>query len=316
MELWAALRSRLCVLTGVFCYRNLHIRYSDWTEKMRFLVLLAVATMTRAAVRRCPPPELNFFRKALEDFVTEMDRFADDAVGRRLGNGAAFYGKRKSTFYGTDDAQRKVDPDAVDREEDYSGPGGGSYFVLSKERDEEGRPLGFLTRKEARVQAQRDRDAMLEAAAESQGISEAFLAGLTSSCEDEAQPAERVADAGSSGSSMIAQSSWAVVGDVLHASKPARAVCERLEAAGKTVHRVNPRDRTGTLPKSLMDVSAQIDVVDLIINPKEGLQVVEEAAALGIRRVFIQPGAGSLDIEQFCESHNVQFHHGCVLREL
>ena len=45
------------------------------------------------------------------------------------------------------------------------------------------------------------------------------------------------------GARMLAQARWAVVGDVLHPRKPARAVVERLEAAGKTVHRVSPRDR-------------------------------------------------------------------------
>ena len=76
----------------------------------------------------------------------------DDAANRRLGNGAKFYGKRKSSFYGEDDEYRKADPNAFNREEDYSGPLGGSYFTLSKERDEQGRPMGFLTKKQAREQ--------------------------------------------------------------------------------------------------------------------------------------------------------------------
>ena len=42
--------------------------------------------------------------------AARMDRFADDAVGRRLGNGVQFYGKRKSTFYGDGDTQRKANP--------------------------------------------------------------------------------------------------------------------------------------------------------------------------------------------------------------
>merc|ERR1740138_834763 len=84
------------------------------------------------AARRSRAPQLNFFQaisSAAERLLEEMDNFADDAVGRRLGQGAKFYGKRKSSFYG---------------------PAGGSYFLLSEERDEQGRPLGFLTRKEAR----------------------------------------------------------------------------------------------------------------------------------------------------------------------
>ena len=88
--------------------------------------------------------------------MREVDNFADDAVGRRLGNGAKFYGKRKSSFYGEDDELRKADPDAFNAEEDFTGPAGASYFVLSKERDDQGRPLGFLTRQEARALKQKE----------------------------------------------------------------------------------------------------------------------------------------------------------------
>ena len=107
---------------------------------------------------RCAPVHMNFFAK----FLQELDNFADDAVGRRLGNGAKFYGKRKSSFYGEDDELRKRDPQASDASEDYSGPAGGSYFVLSEERDEEGRPLGFLTRKEARELSKRKEEERYE----------------------------------------------------------------------------------------------------------------------------------------------------------
>jgi len=89
---------------------------------------------------------MNFF----VNFLKELDAFVDDAANRRLGQGAKFYGKRKSNFYGEQDEMRKKDPNMPDREEDYSGPAGGSYFVLSEERDEQGRPLGFLTRGQAR----------------------------------------------------------------------------------------------------------------------------------------------------------------------
>lgn len=88
--------------------------------------------------------------------MREIDNFADDAVGRRLGNGAKFYGKRKSSFYGENDELRKADPDTFNPEEDFTGPAGASYFVLSKERDEKGRPMGFLTRQEARALKQKE----------------------------------------------------------------------------------------------------------------------------------------------------------------
>jgi hypothetical protein len=40
-------------------------------------------------------------------------------------------------------------------------------------------------------------------------------------------------------------------------------------------------------------VPVKIDVIDLIINPAVGLGQIEAAAELGIKAVFIQPGAAS-----------------------
>jgi hypothetical protein len=48
------------------------------------------------------------------NFFEELDAFVDDATSRRLGAGSAFYGKRKSNFYGNDDKGRKRDRDMPD----------------------------------------------------------------------------------------------------------------------------------------------------------------------------------------------------------
>ena len=44
-----------------------------------------------------PGQKISKFFKGIGE---EIDAFADDAVNRRLGSGAQFYGKRKSAFYG------------------------------------------------------------------------------------------------------------------------------------------------------------------------------------------------------------------------
>lgn len=43
------------------------------------------------------------------NFFEELDAFVDDATSRRLGAGAQYYGKRKSSFYGKDDPNKKKD---------------------------------------------------------------------------------------------------------------------------------------------------------------------------------------------------------------
>ena len=54
------------------------------------------------------------FFGAVGNFFEELDAFVDDATNRRLGGGAAFYGKRKSGFYGEADAGRKKDKNTSD----------------------------------------------------------------------------------------------------------------------------------------------------------------------------------------------------------
>ena len=144
-----------------------------------------------------------------------------------------------------------------------------------------------------------------------------LLVALTSSLHG-----SRIAMCATAGEDMLRQPTWAVIGDVLHPRKPARAVAERLEALGKTVVRVNPRVKPGTDPhgvifRSLRDAAAKsdIDVVDLIINPRDGLVQMEHAAALGIKSAFVQPGAGSDEILALCEREGIAVHEGCVLRE-
>lgn len=59
-----------------------------------------------------------------------------------------------------------------------------------------------------------------------------------------------------------------------------------------------------------------VDVLDLCIAPAVGLGIVREANELGIRKVFIQPGAGSDEIVEYCKANGMEVHQGCVLREM
>jgi hypothetical protein len=54
-------------------------------------------------------PKKGFFA----NFFEELDAFVDDATSRRLGAGSAFYGKRKSNFYGEDDSGKKKNRNEV-----------------------------------------------------------------------------------------------------------------------------------------------------------------------------------------------------------
>jgi len=116
--------------------------------------------------------------------------------------------------------------------------------------------------------------------------------------------------------SYFEKQNWAVIGDVLNPAKPASTVVATLQNDGKTVHLINPRDKTGQCFASVSEVKHPIDVVDLCINHVEGLKQVEQMAALGIGKVFIQPGAESADILQLCKEKEIEVFQGCVMVEL
>ena len=111
-------------------------------------------------------------------------------------------------------------------------------------------------------------------------------------------------------------SNWAVIGDVLNSAKPASRVVSTLKGAGKTVHLVNPRDNTGTCFAGLTDISEPIDVVDLCINHTEGLKQMNQASTLGLKKVWIQPGAESQEILDFCKARDIEVFQGCVMVEM
>jgi hypothetical protein len=80
-------------------------------------------------------PKKSGFFGAVDNFFEELDAFIDDATNRRLGGGAAFYGKRKSGFYGEDDSGRKVNKGVADPLEDYQGPAKSGYFQWMQDED-------------------------------------------------------------------------------------------------------------------------------------------------------------------------------------
>lgn len=108
-------------------------------------------------------------------------------------------------------------------------------------------------------------------------------------------------------------STWAVVGDVTNEAKPASQVVRRLEEAGRRVIKVSPYDKTGQCYGKLEDVSEKVEVVNLIISPKIGMDVLTAMKKQGIRYVFMQPGADAEVVVRQAESLGLVLQRGCVL---
>lgn len=118
------------------------------------------------------------------------------------------------------------------------------------------------------------------------------------------------------GAAFMKYKNWVVAGDVLNEQKYAYKITKSLEAAGYKVSGMKPGlSQEGAYP-SLKEVPYNIEVLDLCINPKVGIKVVEEAKELGIDKILIQPGAESEEILDYCKRNNIEAVEGCALVEL
>lgn len=59
-----------------------------------------------------------------------------------------------------------------------------------------------------------------------------------------------------------------------------------------------------------------VDVIDLVINPLVGLQVINDAKSIGINNIYAQPGADTPEIINAAQNNNINIHRGCVLVDL
>lgn len=109
---------------------------------------------------------------------------------------------------------------------------------------------------------------------------------------------------------------WVVVGDVANKEKYAHRILNKLKNSGYNAEGVNPRAKEAGIFISLKDVPYKIDVIDLCINPVQGIEIIKEAAFLKIDKVLIQPGAGSEKITDYCINFGIKTVEGCVLVEL
>ncbi len=109
---------------------------------------------------------------------------------------------------------------------------------------------------------------------------------------------------------------WVVVGDVLNGEKYAHKIFKALEHNGYKVSGVNPKVTDGQAYNNLEEVPYDIEILDLCINPRVGLEIVKKAKEVGIKNILIQPGAESEEILSSCRDNNINAIQGCALVEL
>jgi predicted CoA-binding protein len=94
----------------------------------------------------------------------------------------------------------------------------------------------------------------------------------------------------------VNQKVWALVGATNDSTKYGNIIFKNMRNAGYTVYPINPRATTVEGVPAYPNLAALPErpaVVDIVIPPSLVPAVLEEAAALGISTVWMQPGAES-----------------------
>lgn len=118
---------------------------------------------------------------------------------------------------------------------------------------------------------------------------------------------------------MLALKRWAVLGATNKLEKYGYKIFKILLDKGYEVYPVNPRINTIDGVKvypTLLEIPETIDVVDFVVNPKIGEKLIHQVSQLGIKNIWLQPGARSEELDRLSEELNLNVVKSCVLAVL
>ena len=115
----------------------------------------------------------------------------------------------------------------------------------------------------------------------------------------------------------VGQRKLAVVGVSRKGRKFGNLAFRELRSKGYELFPVHPQAETIEGERcyaSLASLPGPVDGVLIVVPPAQTEQVVRDAAAAGIRRVWMQQGAESSAAIQFCQENGIHEVHGeCIL---
>lgn len=106
----------------------------------------------------------------------------------------------------------------------------------------------------------------------------------------------------------FAQPIWAVVGATDNKDRFGYKIYKTMKDGGWTVYPVNPRIKeidSEVCYSDLASLPEKPGVVNLVTNPEISLEIVKQCKELGLMRVWIQPGADSADVLNYCEENGI-----------
>jgi predicted CoA-binding protein len=115
----------------------------------------------------------------------------------------------------------------------------------------------------------------------------------------------------------VGQSSLAIVGVSRGGQKFGNTAYRELQSKGYRMYIVHPEAETiegAKCYRSLADLPEPVGGVLAVVPPRQTEEVVRQAAAAGIRRVWMQQGAESPEAVRLCEERGISHVEGeCIL---
>lgn len=115
---------------------------------------------------------------------------------------------------------------------------------------------------------------------------------------------------------MLEKKVWAVVGANDNPQKYGNMIYRKLKANGYRVYPVNPLYETIEGDKCYKDLASLPDkpeVIDMVVSPKRGIPVINEAAELGIKNIWLQPGTYNDELMKLIDEKGLTAVQACVL---
>lgn len=115
---------------------------------------------------------------------------------------------------------------------------------------------------------------------------------------------------------MLEKKVWAVVGANQNPDKFGNIIYKKLKTRGYEVFAVNPlydKVEGDLCYKDLTSLPKIPEVIDMVVTPKRAKPIIEEAAKLGVKYIWFQPGTYDEETLELAKKLGVEFVLACVL---
>lgn len=116
--------------------------------------------------------------------------------------------------------------------------------------------------------------------------------------------------------SMLEKKIWAVIGANNDPDKFGNKIYKKLKSEGYTVYPANPMYDNVEGDKCYPDLASlpeKPEVLDMVVSPKRGKSFIEEAAKLGIKNIWLQPGTYDQELLALIKEKGLTAVQACIL---